>query len=222
MNRTSILFTLFLVWTLSAIGQDNQEVETESWKVGSYFMPSLVFKEESSNRFSFAPVLGFRIEKQLSNQLTLRTGLNYSNTIIDHGDWGGAFCDSTMESCTRISETSYLEIPLDLKYYFLKEKRKINSYLKFGVITSMSVRNSNEITRSVDNGAMVIVYVDNRFRYQQNYFSGAIGAEFKLAGNVEILIEPGFRYSFLALTQLADFTNYTLMVGLGVGVNYKF
>ena len=121
MNRTSIILILALLTTLTSHGQDSQDLNKYTWGFGGYFMPSLIANPETSGEIGFAPVTGLRIEKQLTNRLTLGSGMTYYTTDMFNGSWWGASCATPNSTCHWYSKRTYLEVPINLRFIIQKK-----------------------------------------------------------------------------------------------------
>ncbi|MBX3164272.1 MAG: outer membrane beta-barrel protein [Bacteroidetes bacterium] len=226
-----ILLLLFFTVTLNTFGQYydrelNEVLSEKKWKIGAFIMPTILTNHRTSNKINYTFLAGLMGEKKLSNALSLTSGISYIRTKFNHGSWNGAPCGGN-GGCYIYTTTDYIEIPLMLKMYYLKEKRNINPYISFGVVTGFSFKNETE---RIDLHVMLRNYYrtthyihDDKFKYQQSLLCLNFGTEIKLAERLELAIDPTFRYSIFAINRrrLIDFTNYTVFAGLGFGLNYK-
>src|SRR5690606_24603220 len=135
-------------------------------------------------------------------------------------------------NCYIYTTTEYIEIPLILKMYYLKEKRNVNSYISLGIITGFSFKNEtkrinvyaipNNYNNSISYYRTIHDIHDDKFKYQQSLLCLSFGTEIKLAERLELIIDPTFRYSIYSPDRkYLGLTNYTVFAGLGFGLNYK-
>ena len=125
--RKKLITFLFLIVTLNTFGQDKQDAIEKKWAIGILTMPTILTNFETSKEIDLTLLTGLKIEKNISNSLTLSSGLNYIQTNLYHGAWHGAPCDNPMATCYIYSKTDFIEVPLTLKIYYLKEKQKVNN-----------------------------------------------------------------------------------------------
>lgn len=212
-----LITLLFLTVALNAFGQDNHEVSEKKWKIGAFIMPTIQTYYETSKEVDLTLLAGIKIETNILNTFSLSSGLHYIRTNLYLGGWHGGFCGFPI-NCYVYSKTDFVEIPLKVKRYYLKEKQNVNPYISFGVVNSFSLKIE---TKRIDEIGNTTFFYDNQFKYQQSWLSVSFGTELKLTERFELSIDPTFRYSIHSITRAMDITNYTVFVGLGLGLNYK-
>jgi len=213
-----------------AKGQDNEVQSPDDsvgfWYTGISIEPAFVadINVLSSNDFTYMG--NVKIGRQLTERFIIETGISSYHASLSWGNWGiGGYTN-------RYTFTGkYVDVPLTLKY-LLRKQQPANPklYIGAGVINSFSLEtvNKKEVLIPPDDKEVwsTSVIRDNNFKYQQTFFETNFGTMFGLSKHLEIVAGMDLRFSIPGVIRTWTsgwyFSNYTMLLGLDVGINYKF
>lgn len=200
MKNMLLLFTVLCLFSSSINAQSN----LSKFKIG---LLAKIEDNSISKTFSFDEYTGYfasynqtnysvglNVEYLLKSNLSINTGVNYSNKDFE-GTFYCAVCEYIVAPTPQKVDFKFIEVPLTLKYYFLKDSLK--PYGKFGVNNLFSL---NEDV--VDNSYALAIQI------------GA-GVAYKLTNRLSVLAEVDYDHGITKFYDQSDFKLKTF--GFGVG-----
>ncbi len=246
MKKLIILLTLFAAFHSKTIGQ---QPTVRKYRLGLSLNPQYSYRIYYARKdFQFAKKLydsteigkityavGGFAERSLSEKLTFRAGLNFTNcgfrTKKKQDTWGsqnnnGGFGSNTIDPFTSTSSYFvynhfYLETPFDFHYFVDKNH---HFYLNLGVSPNLNIYNSiTSYSQFIDGHEEVKRNEDKRTGYQKLglSFQLGMGYEVKISEKITLDFQPCFQYFAMPLYKInlgGRANTFLYNAGLQIGV----
>jgi hypothetical protein len=233
-----ILIVIFSLTLTSVYCQNAENKESKKIQVGVYYSLDRCFRnleavdENDTSSLNFIDyrnyyeelkygfTSGISIRYELKNRLLIETGLQYSDKGYQRRDYVylPSAPDSTLYIINR-ENFKYLSIPLQFNTYFFK--KKIGIYSSFGISTDFLV-DATHISKVKGSDKYKNVH---KSQYDYNLFNVTpfigLGVDFTISKNMNLQIEPTFRYSILKTIDEKPITSYLWNSGIRISLNFK-
>lgn len=181
--------------------------------------------EDSIFKPKFGHSLGITLEYQIGNRLYFESGLQFSNkgykTIPIMTLYDPFNPDGSVTEATNIISHNYLDLPLKVKLYFLKNKFQLLTSV--GATLNYLLRVSIKTIPTVETEEFKVVTHIIDYPYNKINISPTIsfGAKYNFNDKMNVQVAPTFRYGLLKLDNKDYKIEHLWSAGININLYYK-